>query len=140
MTYKAGLDVTLTTDYATEGDAGVIAISYKGLARDVAPGGTILIADGSLSLVVLSCDEAAGTVRARCTSTATIGERKNCNLPGVIVDLPTVTGARGRGRGLGRLRGRRGAAPPLTSCRIMRRVIQRRRRWRRRQRRTRTTC
>ncbi len=55
------------------------------------PGCQILIADGSLVLKVLSCDAAGGTVRARCTNTATIGERKNCNLPGVVVDLPTIT-------------------------------------------------
>ncbi len=64
---------------------------------------------------MLSCDPVNGTVLARCTNTATIGcvpraciepatllrsnlpvsasgsERKNCNLPGVIVDLPTIT-------------------------------------------------
>ncbi len=68
-----------------------------------------------LAQVVLSCDPVNGTVLARCTNTATIGcvsracvhpatllrsnlhlsasgsERKNCNLPGVIVDLPTIT-------------------------------------------------
>ena len=65
--------------------------------------------------MVTSCNPTAGTVLARCTNTATIGcatrshdaslfcsnalvstpllpsERKNCNLPGVIVDLPTIT-------------------------------------------------
>ena len=30
-------------------------------------------------------------VMVRCINGATIGERKNMNLPGVIVDLPTVT-------------------------------------------------
>jgi pyruvate kinase len=91
VTYKAGSEVTLTTDYAADGDSNLIAISYKKLASDVLPGNQILIADGSLVLVVLSCDVRAGTVRARCTNTATIGERKNCNLPGVNVDLPTIT-------------------------------------------------
>ena len=37
------------------------------------------------------CNVAKGTVRARCTNTATLGERKNCNLPGAIVDLPVLT-------------------------------------------------
>ena len=65
--------------------------SYPYLARDVEPGKHILIADGSLDLEVLSCDEFSGTVRARCRNSATIGERKNVNLPGVKVDLPTLT-------------------------------------------------
>jgi len=91
VTYVSGSQVTLTTDYAVEGDSKLIAISYGKLASDVFPGNEILIADGSLVLVVLSCDKASGTVQARCTNTATIGERKNCNLPGVIVDLPTIT-------------------------------------------------
>lgn len=65
--------------------------SYPYLARDVEPGKQILIADGSLALEVLSCDEANGTVRAQCKNSATIGERKNVNLPGVKVDLPTLT-------------------------------------------------
>jgi pyruvate kinase len=50
-----------------------------------------LCADGSISLEVLETDPKAGTVRARCLNTATLGERKNVNLPGVIVDLPTLT-------------------------------------------------
>lgn len=40
---------------------------------------------------MIETDEAAGTVKARCTNTATLGERKNMNLPGVVVDLPTLT-------------------------------------------------
>ncbi|CAI5465264.1 unnamed protein product [Closterium sp. Yama58-4] len=88
---QQGSEVTLTTDYATLGDASTIAMSYKSLAKDVRPGGQILCADGSISLTVLSCDVAKGTVRCRCENTAVLGERKNVNLPGVIVDLPTVT-------------------------------------------------
>ena len=91
VTYTSGTEVTVTTDYTVEGDSTCIALSYAKLAEHVHPGGQILIADGALVLVVLSCNVAAGTVRARCNNTATIGERKNCNLPGVQVDLPTIT-------------------------------------------------
>jgi hypothetical protein len=65
--------------------------SYKKLAQDVQPGSSILCADGSIVLEVISTDPAAGTVRARCKNTAMLGERKNVNLPGVVVDLPTLT-------------------------------------------------
>ncbi|KAJ4842009.1 hypothetical protein Tsubulata_050959 [Turnera subulata] len=33
----------------------------------------------------------SGLVRCRCENSAILGERKNVNLPGVIVDLPTLT-------------------------------------------------
>lgn len=47
--------------------------------------------DGSLVLTVLSTDEALGEVTCRIENNASIGERKNMNLPGVVVDLPTLT-------------------------------------------------
>lgn len=86
-----GKEVTLTTDYDAKGSAELIACSYQKLAVDVQPGSQILIADGSIVLEVLSTDPKAGTVRARCLNNATLGERKNVNLPGVVVDLPTLT-------------------------------------------------
>ena len=66
-------------------------MSYKKLAEDVNPGMVILCADGTISLLVLSCDTENGTVRCRCENSAMLGERKNVNLPGVVVDLPTLT-------------------------------------------------
>jgi pyruvate kinase len=50
-----------------------------------------LVADGSLVLTVLSTDIATGDVACRIENNAAIGERKNMNLPGVVVDLPTFT-------------------------------------------------
>jgi len=44
-----------------------------------------------LVLTVLSCDAAAGEVTCRVENNVSIGERKNMNLPGVIVELPTLT-------------------------------------------------
>ena len=51
VTYTAGSEVTLTTDYTVDGDSSLISISYRKLAQDVYPGNQILIADGSLVLV-----------------------------------------------------------------------------------------
>jgi len=39
---------------------------------------------------VLECDVANGEISTRIENNASIGERKNMNLPGVIVDLPTL--------------------------------------------------
>ncbi|RRT71655.1 hypothetical protein BHE74_00001869 [Ensete ventricosum] len=88
---QEGQEVTITTDYNIKGDENMISMSYKKLPVDVKPGNTILCADGTITLTVLSCDPDAGTVRCRCENTATLGERKNVNLPGVVVDLPTLT-------------------------------------------------
>jgi len=91
ITLVKGETLTLTTDYSYLSDGKTLACSYAALPTSVNPGQKILCADGSLVLTVLSCDEAAGTVETRIDNNAAIGERKNMNLPGVIVDLPTLT-------------------------------------------------
>jgi pyruvate kinase len=68
-----------------------LACTYEKLATSVTPGQQILVADGSLVLTVQSCDVAAGEVTCVVENTASIGERKNMNLPGVKVELPTFT-------------------------------------------------
>ncbi|EFJ06845.1 hypothetical protein SELMODRAFT_134716 [Selaginella moellendorffii] len=88
---QEGKELTITTDYEHKGDTEMIAMSYKKLPQDVAPGNMILCSDGTITLTVLSCDPVAGQVRCRCENTAMLGEKKNVNLPGVVVDLPTIT-------------------------------------------------
>lgn len=83
--------ITLTTDYSVKGTNKMVAVSYPTLARDVSPGQTILCADGSITFTVVSCDTGNGTVQVTCENSAKLGERKNMNLPGVNVDLPTIT-------------------------------------------------
>jgi pyruvate kinase len=86
-----GQTLVLTTDYSFKGDNTKIACSYPSMATSVQPGQSILVADGSLVLTVLSCDVSAGEITTRVENNASIGERKNMNLPGVVVDLPTLT-------------------------------------------------
>ncbi|XP_050369517.1 pyruvate kinase, cytosolic isozyme [Argentina anserina] len=88
---KLGQEITISTDYSIKGDENMICMSYKKLAHDVKPGSMILCADGTISFLALSCDREKGLVRCRCENSAMLGERKNVNLPGVIVDLPTLT-------------------------------------------------
>jgi pyruvate kinase len=88
---KKGEQIVLTSDYSFKGDETKLACSYDRLAESVTPGQQILVADGSLVLTVLSCDVAAGECLCRIENNTSIGERKNMNLPGVIVDLPTFT-------------------------------------------------
>lgn len=77
-----GETIVLTADYEFKGDNKKLACSYPQLATSVSPGQQILVADGSLVLTVLSCDAGAGEVSCRIENDATIGERKNMNLPG----------------------------------------------------------
>lgn len=83
--------IILTSDYNFKGDKHKLACSYASLATSVWPKQRILVADGSLVLTVLTTDPAAGEITCRIENDVTIGERKNMNLPGVVVDLPTFT-------------------------------------------------
>ncbi|KAL7493615.1 hypothetical protein ACHAWT_005205 [Skeletonema menzelii] len=91
ITLSKGENLTLTADYNFKGDSKKLACSYPQLATSVKPGQPILVADGSLVLTVLSCHPAEGEVVCRVENDCSIGERKNMNLPGVIVELPTLT-------------------------------------------------
>ena len=84
-------EITISTDYTIKGNSKLLACSYPYLARDMKRGDKILCADGSAIFTVLSSDEAAGSIQVKCENTAKLGERKNMNLPGVKVDLPTLT-------------------------------------------------
>ncbi|XP_010516170.1 PREDICTED: pyruvate kinase, cytosolic isozyme-like isoform X2 [Camelina sativa] len=88
---KQGQEITISTDYNIEGDSSLISMSYKKLAEDLKPGDVVLCSDGTISMSVLSCDKSLGLVRCRCENSAILGERKNVNLPGIVVDLPTLT-------------------------------------------------
>jgi len=85
---EQGKELKLVTDYSYKGDATCFALSYPALPKAVKVGGTILCADGSLSLKVKSIgdDHVITEVMNNCK----LGERKNCNLPGVVVDLPVL--------------------------------------------------
>ncbi|CAN8254349.1 unnamed protein product [Cochlearia groenlandica] len=86
-----GQEITISIDYTIKGDSNVISMSYKKLAEDLNSGDVILCSDGTISLTVLSCDKYLGLVRCRCENSAVLGEKKNVNLPGIVVDLPTLT-------------------------------------------------
>jgi pyruvate kinase len=84
----AGQDLKLVTDYGFKGDNTCFAVSYPGLVTSVKPGNIILCADGSLSLKVKVVGE--DHVITEVLNSCKLGERKNCNLPGVKVNLPVL--------------------------------------------------
>jgi pyruvate kinase len=67
-----------------------IGLSYAGLCKSVAPGKRILLADGTISIEVIEILNAT-ELRGRVLNNKKLGERKNCNLPGVKVDIPVLT-------------------------------------------------
>lgn len=83
-----GQKLKLVTDYTFKGDNTCFAVSYEKLCLSVKPGNIILCADGSLSLRVESVAE--DHVVTEVMNSVKLGERKNCNLPGVKVDLPVL--------------------------------------------------
>ena len=85
----AGQELTIVTDASIEGDNRKIACTYKQLPQTVSIGSTIFIADGSLTCEVIEILD--GGVKVIVKNSAKLGERKNMNLPGAIVDLPTLT-------------------------------------------------
>ena len=60
------------------------------MTKSVKLGSQIFIADGSLSLTVKEIVDEK-TIIASVVNDATIGSRKNCNLPGAVIDLPAVS-------------------------------------------------
>jgi pyruvate kinase len=77
------------TDYNRTCTPQYLACSYKSLPNSVRPGSKILVADGALSLEVVECKESS--VIAKILNNAAFGDKKNMNLPGAVVDLPTLT-------------------------------------------------
>ncbi len=89
---RKGQELILTGDYSYKAvDATKLACSYDQMAEDVKEGQEILVADGSLVLKVLSCNVATKEVTCEVLNNCSLGERKNMNLPGVKVSLPTFT-------------------------------------------------
>jgi len=89
VSFVTGQTLEITTDYDFKGNSEKIACSYESLATTVHVGSTMYIADGSLTCTVTEILEDG--VKCRVENNCTLGERKNMNLPGAIVDLPTLT-------------------------------------------------
>jgi pyruvate kinase len=89
LTLTQGDELEMGTDMTRLGSNAYLPCTYQSLPTSVKVGGKILVADGSVVLEVLEC--MATSVRVRVLNTATFGERKNVNLPGAVIDLPTLS-------------------------------------------------
>jgi len=86
---KAGQDFKLVCDdYSMKGDESAVAITYSELPGSVKAGQRILIMDGTVVLEVKEPGD--GFVMCKVMNDCKLGEKKNCNVPGVKVNLPVV--------------------------------------------------
>lgn len=92
VTYKTGQDLKVSCDPALreQCDENNQFLEYPSLCKSLKPGSKIFIADGMLALQVKEILDDK-TLMATVSNEATIGSRKNCNLPGAIIDLPAVS-------------------------------------------------
>jgi pyruvate kinase len=68
---------------------GLISVNYPAIARDLGPGGRILLADGTIELVVAA--RRGRDLLCRVVAGGALGARKGVNLPGVPTRLPSLT-------------------------------------------------
>lgn len=66
-----------------------IGLSYANLCQSVQPGNKILLADGTISIEVMEIMSDT-ELRGKVLNSKALGQRKNCNLPGVKVELPVL--------------------------------------------------
>ena len=88
VTLLAG-DPFLITARQVEGSALQVHSPYEGLARDVEPGATIVLADGTIEMVVERID--GPDVHCRLRNSGRLYSNKGLNLPGRAVSIPTLT-------------------------------------------------
>lgn len=86
-----GEHLDITTEYSFLGEQHKISCSYPKLLESVKEGDLILVADGNLALQVISKNPSHNTLRTLVLNDYKLGEKKNMNLPGNSVDIPTIT-------------------------------------------------
>jgi len=84
---EPGAAFTLTTR-PVEGDQQRVSVSYAELPREVRPGSTLLLADGSVELGVEAVDET--DIRCRVAVGGTLASRKGVNVPSGLLGLPIL--------------------------------------------------
>ena len=72
-----------------EGDSMMITCNYAALPTTVAEDTEMYIGDGKLKCVVFSV--ADDHIVVKCLNSCTLGEKERITIPGVKIDLPTVS-------------------------------------------------
>ena len=87
--YQIGDKVRIVGNPEMETSRECIAVTYPGFVNDLKIGGTILIDDGDLELRVIEKHE--DHLLCEVQNEATLGNRKSVNVPGVRINLPSLT-------------------------------------------------
>lgn len=66
-----------------------VSVNYKDLVRDLRPGSRVTVDNGLINLEVLEVEE--HRLKCRVLDGGTLGSKKHVNLPGVRVNLPSIT-------------------------------------------------
>src|SRR5882724_2194576 len=86
---KPGDILEFTAGGAKSKERYSVDVNYRGFADDVTVGNTILVDNGLIKLLVL--DKGKNRVRCKVLTRAVLGSRRHINLPGVRVNLPSLT-------------------------------------------------
>jgi pyruvate kinase len=88
-TLTTGQEICLTPRQMT-GNKDMVSVSHLNMANDVHIGSLILVDDGNIELEVANID-ANGDIRCRILRGGDLSARRGINLPGLRVNLPSIT-------------------------------------------------
>src|SRR5438874_5723041 len=86
---KPGDILEFTVHGARSKERYSVDVNYPGFADDVIVGNTILVDNGLIKLLVL--DKGRNRARSKVLTRAILGSRRHLNLPGVHMNLPSLT-------------------------------------------------
>jgi pyruvate kinase len=89
LNLKPGDILEFTVRGAKSKERYSVDVNYSGFADDVTVGNTILVDNGLIKLLVL--DKGRNRVRCKVLTRGILGSRRHINLPGVHVNLPSLT-------------------------------------------------
>ncbi|MFW5876079.1 MAG: pyruvate kinase [Myxococcota bacterium] len=82
-------DVFYFTVLPDDAEERSVHVNYEDLVRDIEPGETVTVDNGLINLEVLEVSE--HRLKCRVMDGGTLGSHKHLNLPGVRVNLPSIT-------------------------------------------------
>ena len=89
LKFQPGDKVTFIGDPSGVSTKETIYLSYSNIANDVRPGVHFLIDDGEIDFLIDSID--GHKIYATAQNGGELGSRKSVNVPGVSIDLPSLT-------------------------------------------------
>jgi len=86
---KVGDKIKVIGDINVKSTEEQVSVSYPSIVKDVPLGNLLLIDDGETALKVI--EKTAGYLLCEVQNDGTIGSRKSVNIPGVSINLPSIT-------------------------------------------------